>query len=32
MGSRPLAQRKGAAMAIAPVQLIVLGFQRPECR
>jgi uncharacterized membrane protein len=29
-GSRQLAQRKGEAMAIGPVQLIVLGFSHPE--
>jgi hypothetical protein len=30
MGSGHLTQRKGAAMAIGPVQLIVLGFSHPE--
>ena len=29
-GCRQLTQRKGAAMAIGPVQLIVLGFSHPE--
>ena len=30
MGRARLTQRKGAAMAIGPVQLIVLGFSHPE--